>query len=243
MQHCFVPDRIRKSAITNADREIISLAQKHTKMLPYYWRVEDYVKWKISLLPDDLTGKTVIDIGSNEGVYAFAAERRGAARILCVENEIQWLSCFNKIKHDLGSRCEFRLSSLDDIEEKFDVCIYYDVYYHLDNPMAAFHKIRSITKEYMLFCGHMLDSEDSVARLLDPGELHPLDSTNIWAASLSCIKKMMQMSKFAPISAEVLNKERVAIKAMTTDFKWPNRASLINSKLILDLWGQEQTNR
>src|SRR4051794_20015117 len=37
-------------------------------------------------LPDDLTGKTVLDVGTWDGFFAFEAERRGASRVLATDH-------------------------------------------------------------------------------------------------------------------------------------------------------------
>jgi tRNA (mo5U34)-methyltransferase len=42
-------------------------------------------------LPADMSGKTVLDIGSYDGYYAFEAERRGAARVLALDH-FAWLN-------------------------------------------------------------------------------------------------------------------------------------------------------
>ena len=37
-------------------------------------------------LPDDFSGKSVLDIGAWDGAYSFAAERRGASRVVAVDS-------------------------------------------------------------------------------------------------------------------------------------------------------------
>src|SRR4029453_15582841 len=63
-------------------------------------------------MPADLTGKTVLDIGSYDGFFAFEAERRGAARVLATD-KICWnlygmatKGGFDLAKRALGSRVE-----------------------------------------------------------------------------------------------------------------------------------------
>ncbi|HUT33828.1 MAG TPA: hypothetical protein VNE39_10125 [Planctomycetota bacterium] len=36
-------------------------------------------------LPEDLTGKSVLDVGAWDGAFSFEAERRGAARVLATD--------------------------------------------------------------------------------------------------------------------------------------------------------------
>ena len=63
-------------------------------------------------IPADLTGKTVLDIGAYDGFFSFAAERRGAARVLATD-KVCWnlygmatKDGFDLAKRALGSRVE-----------------------------------------------------------------------------------------------------------------------------------------
>ena len=44
------------------------------------------------LLPGDLTGKTVLDIGCNAGFYSFEMRRRGAARVVGIDADERYLA-------------------------------------------------------------------------------------------------------------------------------------------------------
>lgn len=56
--------------------------------------------WEIADLPDDLTGKTVLDIGTTNGASAFMAERRGAERVVAVDILDQDHFGFRSVKVD-----------------------------------------------------------------------------------------------------------------------------------------------
>ena len=43
-------------------------------------------------MPADLTGKTVLDIGCNGGFYSLEMKRRGAARVLGIDLDEDYLS-------------------------------------------------------------------------------------------------------------------------------------------------------
>jgi ribosomal protein L11 methylase PrmA len=42
-------------------------------------------------VPEDLTGRTVLDIGCNAGFYAIEMKRRGAARVVGVDSDERYL--------------------------------------------------------------------------------------------------------------------------------------------------------
>jgi tRNA (mo5U34)-methyltransferase len=86
-------------------------------------------------VPDDLSGKSALDIGTSNGGAAFELERRGAQRVVAVDIfPPSWFG-FDALKDFLGSRVEFveatayELPSL--IGETFDVIIFWGVLYHL----------------------------------------------------------------------------------------------------------------
>src|SRR5918993_2176304 len=63
-------------------------------------------------LPDDLSGKSVLDVGAWDGFFSFEAERRGAARVVAADsfawNGENWSTKegFELARSTLGSRVE-----------------------------------------------------------------------------------------------------------------------------------------
>ena len=52
------------------------------------------VKWQrfAAAVPEDLTGKSVLDIGCNAGFYSIEMKRRGAGRVLGIDSEPMYLA-------------------------------------------------------------------------------------------------------------------------------------------------------
>ena len=50
-------------------------------------------RYRLRAIPEQLTGARVLDVGVFDGFYAFLAERRGAARVVAVDNEqyVAWI--------------------------------------------------------------------------------------------------------------------------------------------------------
>jgi tRNA (mo5U34)-methyltransferase len=77
-------------------------------------------------LPEDLSGKSVLDIGAWDGFFSFEVEKRGAARVLAIDNfyrdklEHTGSQGFEVAKEILKSNVEFRKASVYDLSpEKF----------------------------------------------------------------------------------------------------------------------------
>lgn len=101
-------------------------------------------------VPADLTGASVLDIGTTNGGAAFEAERRGAERVVAVDIEPPSWYGFDKLSAALGSRAEYLRSSVYELEaalggERFDVVLFWGVLYHLRHPILALDNLRAVT--------------------------------------------------------------------------------------------------
>src|SRR5439155_8908046 len=94
-------------------------------------------RYRLRAIPEDLSGARVLDVGTFDGFYAFLAERRGAARVVAVDNEqyVAWIASrfgihlepgvgFRAIADLLRSGVDYRRLDALDVErlgETFDV--------------------------------------------------------------------------------------------------------------------------
>ena len=68
--------------------------------------------WVSSLIPENLEGKTVLDVGTADGFYSFLCESRGAKKVVAVD----WLEFpgFTAAHKILNSKVEFQKLVVDD---------------------------------------------------------------------------------------------------------------------------------
>lgn len=108
-------------------------------------------KLRLIQLPEDLRGKSVLDIGCNEGFFAFEAERRGAAYVLAVDSDARARKKFHIVKRLLKSNVEFMFLNVTDLRERtigrFDVTLFLSVFHHLKHPFLALDRVASVTGE------------------------------------------------------------------------------------------------
>jgi tRNA (mo5U34)-methyltransferase len=91
-------------------------------------------------LPDDMRGKTVLDIGCNAGFYAFEMKRRGAERVVAIDSDPRYLAQAQLAAEVLGLRIELRqldVYRVAELGERFDLVIFMGVLYHLRHPLLA----------------------------------------------------------------------------------------------------------
>jgi tRNA (mo5U34)-methyltransferase len=100
-------------------------------------------------LPTDLTGASVLDIGTTNGGAAFTLERRGASRVLATDIVDPMHFGFDAIRSALGSEVEFRQLSVYElsraIRERFDYVIFWGVLYHLRHPLLALDNVWAVS--------------------------------------------------------------------------------------------------
>lgn len=107
------------------------------------------------VVPDDLSGATVLDIGCNGGFYSFEMKRRGAARVLGVDHDARYLAQARFARERLGLDVEFRQLEVYDIDrlrpEHFDLVLFLGVFYHLRHPLYALEKVAALVGDRLLF--------------------------------------------------------------------------------------------
>lgn len=92
------------------------------------------------VLPQDLEGCSVLDIGCNAGFYALGMRRRNAGRVVAIDSDPHYLRQARFAAKQAGQSIEFHEISVYDVarlEEKFDLVIFMGVLYHLRHPLLA----------------------------------------------------------------------------------------------------------
>ena len=100
------------------------------------------IKWRqfAHALPDDLRGKTVLDIGCNGGFYTLEMKRRGADYVLGIDSDRRYLAQARFAAEIAGLDVELREMSVYDLPalgEQFDIVLFMGVLYHLRHPLLA----------------------------------------------------------------------------------------------------------
>lgn len=141
--------------------------------------------WSFYGMPEDLKGKTVLDIGANDGYYSFGAEARGASAVTAIDiyggdgvNMVDgWpLEGISMLKEYLNSAADIRPMSVMDIGnlgQRWDVIFCNDVLSWLEDAPAAIRLMASCCKETLVLrdtfltggAGHTVSGHAQVKRL------------------------------------------------------------------------------
>jgi tRNA (mo5U34)-methyltransferase len=112
-------------------------------------------------LPASLTGKSVLDVGSWDGFYAFEAERRGASRVLATDS-FAWTTAqagFNLARQILDSHVEDMYIDVLDLTPdrvgRFDVVLFLGVLYHMRHPLLSLERVASVCTDHLILETHI----------------------------------------------------------------------------------------
>lgn len=156
-------------------------------------------------LPTDLAGKSVLDIGCSDGFFAFECEKRGAARVVAIDD---WSSPFVdgpeglRTAHAiLHSKVEVRNMDLQTLDPgelgEFDVVLCLGVLYHLRFPFLGMERLAQLTRGVL-----HVETEVSESIINRPvltfieGLYRGRDITTWWVPSISCVQQMARAAGF-----------------------------------------------
>jgi tRNA (mo5U34)-methyltransferase len=155
-------------------------------------------------------GKSVLDIGAWDGAMSFAAERRGAARVLATDH-FCWVgpgwgrkAAFDFACRALKSKVESEVADLTDLSVEsvgqFDVVLFLGVFYHLLHPLLRLETIAPLARELLVLdTDTALDDEDRPAMVFFPGKELNNDASNWWAPNIKCMKAMLRHVGFRKV--------------------------------------------
>jgi tRNA (mo5U34)-methyltransferase len=179
------------------------------------------IKWRTfqHAIPHDLRGKSVLDIGCNAGFYSMEMKRRGADRVLGIDNDEGYLAQARFAAEVNRLDIEFREVSVYDVAklgEKFDIVLFMGVLYHLRHPLLALDLLREhVVRDLLVFQSLMRGSSDlrefaddypfwETSMFDDPAyprmyfveHCYSHDPTNWWIPNLACAEAMLRSAGF-----------------------------------------------
>jgi tRNA (mo5U34)-methyltransferase len=180
-------------------------------------------------IPDDLSGKRVLDVGAWDGFWTFEAMKRGAAQVIAIDDfsdfvgEIEvedrkaW-ETFDLCREALGydhDSCQRHEMTIYDLTPEtfgmFDVVFCFGVLYHLRWPMYAIDKLSDVYTGDLFMESAVSDDFSAYRGGLGKGfgsdmvaEFYPNDEygeneTNWWAPTLRCMGSMVKASGFETV--------------------------------------------
>ena len=158
-------------------------------------------------IPEDLHGRTVLDIGAWDGYFSFEVERRGAERVLATDS-YAWRDVgkegFELARKALGSSVEDR--DLDVLELSpetvgtFDLVLFLGVLYHMKDPLNGLEHVASVAKDHVIVSTAVdLVRLRRPAAAFYPGSEYNEDPTNWWGPNPAAVVGMLKAVGFSRV--------------------------------------------
>lgn len=150
----------------------------------------------------ELRGKSVLDIGTMNGFFAFQAEKRGASRVVAIDRDPVGFpdtrEAFNFAAKMLESRVIYRVRSVYELEPTdftmFDFVLMYGVLYHLKFPFYGLYRAASVCRDIFLLETHVTlkDDYERPLMLFYPQDELNNDRSNWWGPNPRCVDALME---------------------------------------------------
>jgi tRNA (mo5U34)-methyltransferase len=179
------------------------------------------VKWQrfSASIPEDLSGKSVLDVGCNAGFYSIQMKRRGADRVVAIDTDEKYLAQARFAAKVSNAEIEFRNLSVykvGDLHEQFDLVLFMGVLYHLRHPLLALDLLREHVVGDLLVAQSLLRGakeamkvppdfpfweqeifqNQSFPRMYFIGHKFAQDPTNWWIPNRACFQAMLRSAGF-----------------------------------------------
>ncbi len=104
------------------------------------------------IFPDDLTGKTVLDVGCKYGYFCIEAIKRGAKKVVGIDFDRDNIRKARLIADCLGFNITYELFDIetDSLQETYDYVLCLNVLHHLKNPISVIDKLVKATNEKLI---------------------------------------------------------------------------------------------
>jgi tRNA (mo5U34)-methyltransferase len=161
----------------------------------------------------------VLDIGCNAGFYSIEMKRRGAGRVVGIDDDDRYLAQARFAAEVCRAEVEFRNLSVYDVGalgESFDLVLFMGVFYHLRHPLLALDLIHEHAARDLLVFQSLQRGSNEVAQVADdypfseravfdaPGfprmcfveKRYSHDPTNWWVPNRACSEALLRNAGF-----------------------------------------------
>ncbi len=178
------------------------------------------------MLPADLTGLSVLDVGTWDGYMAFECEKRGASRVVAVDSYV-WRYAptgragFDLAHEALGSKvqaaeCEV-LDLLPGNLGTFDIVLFLGVLYHMRHPLLALERVAAMTHDLLIAETHIITHSDRTPHMrFYPGNELNNDDSNWWGPNVACVEAMLRDVGFKTVECVSNDGARAVFHARKT---------------------------
>jgi tRNA (mo5U34)-methyltransferase len=168
-------------------------------------------------IPQDLTGKRVLDIGTWDGWFAMEMERRGAEVVAIDRFENPR---FLEIHERLRSRVDYRQLSVYDLDPnkigRFDIVLFMGVFYHLKHPLLALERVCSVARDLVVVESFVLQGQERLLMEFYENDEFGGEFDNWVVPSVPCLMAMCRTAGFARVEVNHVHEYGAALSCFRT---------------------------
>ncbi|MGH7846613.1 MAG: class I SAM-dependent methyltransferase [Candidatus Binatia bacterium] len=141
-----------------------------------------------------LKGKTILDVGCNEGGYAFAALRRGAMSVLGFDCRPVNVEKANFVARALGIRDSvFQVGSADSWppEKKYDIVFMCGILYHLPEPWNTIRKYCDVAREGVFMTTALADGSEGYSPTREDDNIGACENPSISSMAPNTVQTLV----------------------------------------------------
>jgi tRNA (mo5U34)-methyltransferase len=167
-------------------------------------------------IPEDLSGRRVLDIGAWDGWFSFEMERRGAS-VMALDSAKN--TRLLEAKTLLGSRIDYHVGDICRLTAKelgtFDIVLFLGVLYHLKHPLLALENVCGMCRDMACIESFVTDSTTSGIPSMEFYETAELRGQldNWCGPNIACLLAFTRAAGFARVEFESVLAERAHISA------------------------------
>ncbi len=199
-------------------------------------------------IPQDLTGKRVLDIGAWDGWFSFEMERRGA-KVVAVDN---WDNPrFREVHELLKSKVEYLQLDMYELTPErvgqFDIVLFLGVLYHLKHPLLALERVCALTTDFAAVDSFVVQERHRPNSDVDRRPVMEFYETNEFGGqtdnwvgpSIPCLMAFCRTAGFARVELRKVLKDSACIACYR---KWPPPKSGKSSDIPTFIDAHHHTN-
>lgn len=140
-----------------------------------------------TIYPEGLAGKRFLDVACNGGCYSLLARDMGAEYVLGFDVRDHWINQAKFLRDNLpGRRDAIRFEQCDLLEadkligeERFDICLFKGIFYHLPDPINSLALVANRTNEVLIFdTAATIGEKDGFLKLYTEGTENPMSGVH-----------------------------------------------------------------
>ena len=199
---------------------------------------EDFI---MSAIPENLAGKSVLDLASFDGFYSYQAVKKGAKFVVALDNGMGeeilggpdggTLNGVNSYPNAVERQKAFdrqyakykllnvninlvplNVEDMDKLVPDFDIIFCLGLYYHIKDFYGLFEKCYNKCKEMTIIEGAIIEHEESIIYMVGPSEMHN-DPTNFWVPTPNGLIKTLCRVGFKRFEVAGVRRGRILLRA------------------------------